>query len=103
LELLRLEWIRSDDLARSRWNGAALACLDEARRNPPPEGARAAVTEMLAEALRDQVPGLVAGDPTDVRDALIECALSRVHWGQLARRLIRDYGLFDGGAVDRGE
>lgn len=89
-----LEWIRFDGLARCHWNGAARDCLDEARRKPAPEGTRAAVTEMLAEALRDQVPGKVAGAPKDVRHTLIDCALARVHWGQLARRLIRDYGLF---------
>jgi hypothetical protein len=98
-----MEWLRSDWRAASRWREAALNCLDEARRKPSPEGAREAVTEMLAEALRDEVPGMVGWNTPNLRDALTDSALARVHWGQLARRLIRDYGLFDvnGPAAER--
>lgn len=90
-----LRWATCDGDASARWREVARACRDEARRRPAPDGVAPAAASLLSEALRDQVPEVLAGGTSEVRDALFDCALSRVDWWQLARELFRVYGLFD--------
>ena len=97
-----LRWIRSHDQARARWHDAARASLEEARSRPVPVGEVAATSAILAEVLRDELSGLVASCEWGVRDQLIGCALSRVQWGRLARRLLREFALLGAGPAAAG-
>jgi hypothetical protein len=97
-----LGWIRSHDQARARWHEAAHASLEEARSRPVPDGEVAAASAILAEVLRDELSGLVAGGEWGVRNQLFDCALSRVQWGRLARRLLREFALLGAGPAAPG-
>ena len=97
-----LRWATCDGDASARWREVARTCRDEARRRPAPDGVAPAAASLLAEALRDQLPEVLAGGTSEVRDALLDCALSRVDWWQLARELFRVYGLFDGASEAPG-
>jgi hypothetical protein len=97
-----LRWIRTHDQARARWHEAARASLEEAMSRRVPDGEFAAASATLAELLRDELSGLVAGGEWGFRDQLFGCALSRVQWGRLARRLLREFGLSAAGPAAPG-
>lgn len=91
---LLLLWATEDRQAADRWFETASSCARQAERMETLEddGASAAA-HRFAEALRDQLPRVVSDGTSLVQRGLIDCALSRVDWPSLARRLLAEYCL----------